>query len=90
MVNQNNKEDNDFFKALEEFRTAVDNGQIRLAMMNLVIVIDEIVEVLSQEEEEQKEESIPAPVVAQPKPAVEEEKAPAPKAEKKATPTVSE
>lgn len=87
MVNQNNKEDNDFFKALEEFRTAVDNGQIRLAMMNLVIVIDEIVEVLSQEEEE---DTTTAPVVAQPKPAVEEEKAPAPKAEKKATPTVSE
>lgn len=85
MVNQNNKEDNDFFKALEEFRTAVDNGQIRLAMMNLVIVIDEIVEVLSQEEEDTT-----APVVAQPKPAVEEEKAPAPKAEKKTTPTVSE
>jgi hypothetical protein len=78
MVSQNNKEDKDFFKALEEFRTAVDNGQLRLALMHLVIVIDEIVDVLSQEEE------------AEVKPAVEEEKVTTPKVEKKTTPTVSE
>jgi hypothetical protein len=84
MVSQNNKEGNDFFDALEEFRTAVDNGQIRLAMMNLVIVIDEIVDVLSQEDE------APAPTAVQTKPAVEEEKTAAPKAEKKTTPIVSE
>jgi hypothetical protein len=72
MVSQNNKEDKDFFKALEEFRTAVDNGQLRLALMHLVIVIDEIVDVLSQEEEDDS-----------PAPATEEEKAPAPKVEKK-------
>jgi hypothetical protein len=86
MVSQNNKEDNDFFQALEEFKTAVDNGQLRLAMMHLVIVIDEIVDVLSQEDEA----PAPAPVATQPKTVVEEEKAPTPKVEKKATPTVSE
>jgi uncharacterized membrane protein len=77
MVSQNNKEDKDFFKALEEFRTAVDNGQLRLALMHLVIVIDEIVDVLSQEEDEEA-------------PATEEEKAPAPKVEKKVAPAVAE
>jgi len=86
MVSQNNKEDNDFFQALEEFKTAVDNGQLRLAMMHLVIVIDEIVDVLSQEDEA----PAPAPIATQSKTVVEEEKSPTPKAEKKATPAVSE
>jgi len=86
MVSQNNKEDKDFFKALEEFKTAVDNGQLRLAMMHLVIVIDEIVDVLSQEEDD-----TPAPEAAtEVKPAVEEEKVTTPKVEKKVTPAVSE
>jgi hypothetical protein len=85
MVSQNNKEDKDFFKALEEFRTAVDNGQLRLAMMHLVIVIDEIVDVLSQEEEDDS----PAPAV-EVKPAAEEEKVSAPKVEKKVAPAVVE
>ena len=86
MVSQNNKENKDFFEALEEFKTAVDNGQLRLAMMHLVIVIDEIVDVLSQEDDD-----APAEVVApEVKPSVEEEKVPTPKVEKKATPTVSE
>ena len=86
MVNQNNKEDKDFFKALEEFKTAVDNGQLRLAMMHLVIVIDEIVDVLSQEDDD-----APAPEAAtEVKPAVEEEKVTTPKVEKKVTPAVSE
>ena len=86
MVNQNNKKDKDFFKALEEFKTAVDNGQLRLAMMHLVIVIDEIVDVLSQEEDD-----APAPEAAtEVKPAVEEEKVTTPKVEKKVTPAVSE
>lgn len=90
MVSQNNKEDNDFFNALEEFKTAVDNGQLRLAMMHLVIVIDEIVDVLSQEDDAPVVDASPTSVVAQPKPAVEEEKIPSAKTEKKATPTVSE
>lgn len=86
MVNQNNKEDKDFFKALEEFKTAVDNGQLRLAMMHLVIVIDEIVDVLSQEDDD-----APAPEAAtKVNPAVEEEKVTTPKVEKKVTPAVSE
>ena len=79
MVSQNNQEDKDFFKALEEFRTAVDNGQLRLAMMHLVIVIDEIVDVLSQEDEEE------APAI-EVKPVAEEEKVATPKVEKKVAP----
>ena len=87
MVSQNNKENKDFFEALEEFKTAVDNGQLRLAMMHLVIVIDEIVDVLSQDDDDDTPVEV---VAAEVKPAVEEEKAPTPKVEKKATPTVSE
>jgi uncharacterized membrane protein len=77
MVSQNNQEDKDFFKALEEFRTAVDNGQLRLALMHLVVVIDEIVDVLSQEDDEEEAS------VAEVKPVVEEEKVATPKVEKK-------
>ena len=87
MVSQNNKENKDFFEALEEFKTAVDNGQLRLAMMHLVIVIDEIVDVLSQDDDDDTPVEV---VAAEVKPAVEEEKVPTPKVEKKATPTVSE
>jgi hypothetical protein len=58
-INQN--EELDFNNVLDEFRTAVFNGQVRLALEHLVTIVDVFVEVLSSEEENKeptKEESV--------------------------------
>jgi hypothetical protein len=79
--NQNDSE-KEFFEALENFKEAVFNGQVRLALEHLVSVVDGIVDVLSSEEEE----ATPTPTV----PEAKNENTVAPKEEpktKKATVT---
>lgn len=49
-INQN--EELDFNNVLDEFRTAVFNGQVRLALEYLVTIVDVFVDVLSSEDEE--------------------------------------
>lgn len=59
MAENQNDNDEQFFKSLENFKLAVFNGQLRLAFENLVPVIDAIVDVLSNDPQEQVE--TPAP-----------------------------
>ena len=49
--NQNDAQ-KEFFDSLDNFKEAVFNGQVRLALEHLLPVIDGIVDVLSSEEEE--------------------------------------
>jgi len=68
-MSDNNVEDKDI---LEIFKTAVRNGQTRLALEALVDVIDAIVEIIAPSEEqeqptEQKQEKEQPQVVEQPK-----------------------
>jgi hypothetical protein len=49
----------EFFKSLEAFKLAVYNGQTRLALENLVPVIDTIVEILADDDEDEKESETP-------------------------------
>lgn len=79
--------DQDIDDVLDEFRTAVENGQVRLALIHLVDIIDTIVDVLTVENGDSDSATVIPPVVQ----AVnqEQEKQPeAPKpAKKTATPT---
>lgn len=52
MEQNNENEELDFNNILDEFRTAVFNGQVRLALEHLVTIVDVFVEVLSSEENE--------------------------------------
>jgi len=56
---------------LEKFRTAVRNGQTRLALESLVDIIDTIVEIItpSEEQNEQPAQQLPQDQAAQEKPA---------------------
>lgn len=61
-MSQNQTDDQkEFFQSLDNFRLAVYNGQTRLALENLVPVIDMIIDVLSSEEESEKEEVVKQP-----------------------------
>lgn len=77
------------FEFLEDFKTAVYNGQLRLAFENLVPIIDAIIDALSSEEEEVPvEAAAPAPVVVKQEEiikevVVEEPQKEAPKTQKK-------
>jgi len=51
--NENNEE-LDFDVVLEEFREAVYNGQVRLALEKLLTIVDVFVDVLSSDPEEDK------------------------------------
>ena len=67
-----------FFESLDNFKEAVYNGQVRLALEHLLPVIDGIVNALSSESEESivevDENTQPKPVTASKK-TVKEEKA---------------
>lgn len=52
MEQNNENEELDFNNILDEFRTAVFNGQVRLALEHLVTIVDVFVEVLSSDENE--------------------------------------
>ena len=77
------QEQNNIFEVLENFRTAVTNGQIRLSLEYLVPIVDAIIESLTDGDSEEEEtityniESAPA-VTEEVK--VEEVKAEKPKA----------
>lgn len=55
---------------LEKFRTAVRNGQTRLALEALVDVVDAIVEIIAPSEEASQVEQPVQPEVVEEKPAV--------------------
>ena len=59
MEQNEQNEELDFNNVLDEFRTAVFNGQVRLALEHLVTIVDVFVEVLSSEEDAAKEEIKP-------------------------------
>lgn len=67
MTENQNDNNEEFFKSLENFKLAVFNGQLRLAFENLVPVIDAIVDVLSNDPDDSPEEQAPKsqPVQAQ-------------------------
>lgn len=88
-MSQNQSESQkEVFEFLEDFKTAVYNGQLRLAFENLVPVIDAIVDALASDEEEvvdnQTVEPVSVSVVETPAPpAVEELKQETVKPQKK-------
>lgn len=83
MANQND-DNNDIGEVLENFRTAVDNGQLRLAMIHLVDIIDAIVDVLTEEQEEAQDRAKNETVSQEEKPLnIKPEKKTAPPASEK-------
>ena len=78
------QEQNNIFEVLENFRTAVTNGQIRLSLEYLVPIVDAIIESLTDGDSEEEEtityniESAPAVIeevkAEKPKASVKEDK----------------
>jgi hypothetical protein len=67
MEENNQNQDFDFNDVLDNFREAVFNGQVRLALEQLVTIVDVFVEVLSSDDEDKeptKEEPIKDAIVA--------------------------
>jgi len=80
----------EFFNSFEDFKLAVYNGQVRLALEHLVPVLETMVDILSddeqQEEEKKTEQNVatqtPAPIVKEEVASVEEVKVEDVKSEK--------